>query len=59
MSTGGRGQLQPGPASLLDTCLHALAAGIDRVDHLRGISEELALQLFDEVIRRGKLSPKA
>ena len=28
------------------------------MDHLTGISEELALALFDEVIRRGKLTPR-
>ncbi len=36
-----------------------MAAGdIEHVDHLAGISEELALALFDEVIRRGKLTPR-
>ena len=46
------------PASLLDTCLGALADNIERVEHLSGISEELALALFDDVLRLGKLSPK-
>ncbi len=34
------------------------AGDIEHVDHLAGISEELALALFDEVIRRGKLTPR-
>ena len=46
------------PATLLDACLDALGAHIERVEHLSGISEELALALFDDVLRRGKLSPK-
>lgn len=46
------------PASLLDTCLSALAANIERVENLSGISEELALTLFDDVLRLGKLNPK-
>ena len=37
---------------------HQPSGDIEHVDHLAGISEELALALFDEVIRRGKLTPR-
>jgi hypothetical protein len=44
--------------TLLQLCLEALAAQIHRVRSLRGISEELAVELFDEVLRRAKLTPE-
>ena len=55
MSSASRG---PQPISLLEACIDALAGGIEHVERLTGISEELALALFDEVIRRGKLNPR-
>ena len=55
MSSASRGTQ---PSTLLDACIDALAGGIEHVERLTGISEELALALFDEVIRRGKLNPR-
>jgi hypothetical protein len=55
MSSTSRGTQ---PSTLLDACIDALASGIEHVERLTGISEELALALFDEVIRRGKLNPR-
>jgi len=44
--------------TLLRISLEALAAQIHRVRSLQGISEELALELFDEILRRAKLTPE-
>ena len=44
--------------SLLQLSLEALAANIKRLSSLHGISEELAIELFDLVVRQGALTPE-
>ena len=44
--------------SLLQLSLEALAANIKRLRSLQGISEELAIELFDLVLRQGTLTPE-
>ena len=44
--------------SLLQLSLEAIAANIKRFGSLRGISEELAIELFDLVLRQGALTPE-
>jgi hypothetical protein len=44
--------------SLLQLSLEALAANIKRLRSLQGIPEELAIELFDLVLRQGTLTPE-
>lgn len=44
--------------SLLQLSLEALAANIKRISSLQGIPEDLAIALFDTVLRQGALTPE-
>lgn len=47
-----------GAPPLLDTCLETLADNIQKVDSLVGIPEELAVVLFERILRKSKLNPR-
>jgi hypothetical protein len=48
----------PKPLSLLSTCLETLACHPDVISTLVGVPEELVLELFEQIIQRGKLTPR-
>lgn len=47
------------PSSLVSLALDKTAANIGRVESLRGLAEELALDLFELVLAKGKLSERS
>lgn len=44
--------------SLLEISLNALGQNIEKISTLEGISEDLACALFQDVLERGKLTPR-
>lgn len=47
-----------GPLTLGRLGVQCLSAHIDRATSLLGLEEQIAIEIFDEVLRRGKLSPR-
>ena len=48
-----------GPEPLLDICVASLSSNLQHVHSLIGISEELAIVLFQDVLSKARLTPHA